>query len=108
MSLDKIEEVNDLEEDLIFLCNLSEWCLETKGGLHLSEPLARSYGLRLKGAVERLQGALGKSPAYGQRSLCRDIANAIVSMSPNDRFVLGQALQDLDRKEAKDGNTQAD
>lgn len=108
MSLDKIEEVNDLEEDLAFLAYLSEWFVETQNGLYLSEPLARAYGIRMKGAVERFQGALGKSPAYGQRSLCRDIANAIVSMSPNDRFVLGQALQELDRKEAKDGHAQAD
>lgn len=103
MSLDKIEEVNDLEEDLAFLACLSEWFVETQNGLYLSEPLARAYGIRMKGAVERFQGALGKSPAYGQRSLCRDIANAITAMSPDDRMVLGRALEELGRKEAKDG-----
>lgn len=108
MSADKIEEVNLLEEDLSFLCWLSEWFAETKNGLHLSEPLARSYGIRMKGAVERFQGALGKDPAFGQRSLCRDIANAIVDMSPDDRYILSRALFDLQRKEAKDGQASSE
>ena len=108
MSLRKTKEVKTLEDDLAFLCGLSEELLETQNRYSLHEAMARAYGLRIKGAIERIQGALGRDPVYAQRSLVRDVVFAIENMAPSDRAVLAHALQDLDRKGAKDGNAQAD